>query len=285
MTGLTANDIGVAATTMSEVSAEHAWRVASVLDADDDLTDGRPLPLLWHWAFFTPPVPTAELGLDGHPSLPGDGPTAGLPRRMWAGGRIRTEAPLLVGRPAIRRSEVVSAERKSGRSGDLLVVTARHRVEQDGRTVLTEEQDLIYRQPPSTPMPMPVPDPSMGADERGSAAAGGWSERFVADPVTLFRYSAVTFNSHRIHYDPAYAIEEEGYPGLVVHGPLTATLLAESARRRGRSAMAPASFEFRAAAPLFGGVPFTLIGRPDGTGVGLTAVRNDSTVAMTARLA
>ena len=270
MVDLTAEDIGAAAARYCEMSAEHAQKVAAVLDADDELSNESALPLLWHWAFFTPAVPTAALGPDGHPPLPADGPTADLPRRMWAGGRVQQHAPLILGQPATRRSSITSAERKSGRSGDLLVVTARHEIEQSGHVVLTEEQDLIYRSVSALAVESPV------GDERPQAPESGWADRVNADSVLLFRYSAVTFNSHRIHYDEHFVTADEGYPGLLVHGPLTATLLAESARRRG---LAGTSFSYRASAPLFAGTPFTLIGDHADSGVSIKAIRNDGTVA------
>jgi 3-methylfumaryl-CoA hydratase len=272
---LTVEDLGLDASTTAELSVEHARRLAAVLDADDDLQPGSPLPLLWHWAYFTPAAPTSALGADGHPALAADGPTAGLPRRMWAGGRIEQLAPIELSEPATRRTKVARAEQKSGRSGDLLVVSLAHEIEQGGRRVLTEEQDLVYRAAPTEPTPAPE------GDERPATSDGGWADAVRVEPPMLFRFSAVTFNSHRIHYDRAYATGEEGYPGLVVHGPLTAILLAESARRRGATA---SSFRFRAVAPLFASTPFTLVGRPDADGTALEAVRNDGTTAMTARL-
>ena len=275
MVELSADDIGVATEATSEVSLEHATRVSAVFDAGDDLRSGSPLPFLWHWAFFTPAVPTCALGHDGHPTLPANGPTAGLPRRMWAGGRVHAHAPIVIGDPATRRSRVERANRKAGRSGELLVVTAVHEIEQDDRLVLTEEQDLVYLARSEAPTAEPT------GDERPPAPTGGWADEVRVDPATLFRFSAVTFNSHRIHYDLPYAMTEEGYPALVVHGPLTALLLAESARRRGR---AGSTFSFRASAPLFATSPFTLVGIPDDDGVALQAVRNDGAVSMTARL-
>lgn len=272
---LTASDIGVAAVTTSELSVDHARRVGAVLDADVDLSAGTALPLLWHWTFFAPPVPTGALGVDGHPSLPVGGPTTGLPRRMWAGGRVHAHGELVVGEPATRRSQVVSATRKSGRSGDLLVVTAAHEIEQGGRVVIAEEQDLVYLSAPASPVAAPI------GNDRPDAPRGGWSDAVGVDPLTLFRFSAVTFNSHRIHYDLPYATNVEGYPGLVVHGPLIAIQLAESVRRRGRRG---SKFSFRASAPLFADTPFAVVGDPDTDGVSLSAVRNDSAVAMTARL-
>ena len=250
-TQLSADDIGVAEVT-TEISAEHAGKVAAVLDATDALPTGAELPLLWHWAFFTPAVPTAGLGRDGHPALPAQGPTAGLPRRMWAGGRVQTHSPLVIGTSATRRSRVASAERKSGRSGELLVVTAIHEISQDGRVAITEEQDLIYRTATGAQIESPA------GSHHPEVPPDGWCDEVTLGAVTLFRFSAVTFNSHRIHYDVPYATGEEGYPGLVVHGPLTAILLAESARRRSRPG---SSFSFRATSPLFADTPFTLVGR------------------------
>jgi hydroxyacyl-ACP dehydratase HTD2-like protein with hotdog domain len=274
MTGLRIEDVGAAPEAISTIAAEHTARVAATLDVAAPV-EGQPLPLLWHWAFFTPTAPSAGLGADGHPRIGAEAATTGLPRRMWAGGRVRQAHPLVVGERAVRRSDVIAAERKSGRSGDLLVVTARHEVEQGGRVVLVEEQDLVYRAP--SPSPLPLPD----AGPAPEPPAGGWVDERSLTPPVLVRYSAVTFNAHRIHYDLAYAQDEEGYPALVVHGPLTATLLAESARRRGWSG---SSFEFRASAPLFAPSTVHLVGRCEAALVELQAVRNDGTVAMTATL-
>jgi 3-methylfumaryl-CoA hydratase len=274
-TVLTTEAIGHAAVTTSQMPVEHAQRVAAVLDAPDQLLAGDALPLLWHWAFFLAAVPTAELGADGHPALPTEGPASHLPRRVWAGGRLHCQGPLVLGEPATRRSSVVHAERKHGRSGELLIVTARHEIEQRGNTVLTEEQDLVYRAASHEAVNAP------GGAEHIFAPERGWNEERCLDAVALFRFSAVTFNSHRIHYDLPYATGTEHYSGLVVHGPLTAMLLAESARRRSR---AGSSFEFRASAPLFADIPFTLVGEDDARGVNLRAIRNDGSVAMSGRL-
>ena len=271
---ITAADLGLEPV-RAELSVAHARRLAATLDVAEDLAEGSPVPLLWHWAFFVPDAPTTALGADGHPRLPDAAPTAGLPRRMWAGGRVRSHGELLLGRPAERRSEVVRAERKSGRSGELLVVTVAHEVRQDGELRISEEQDLIYRAASSEATPAPE------GDEQPEVPPGGWCDRLAVGPPMLFRYSALTFNSHRIHYDEPYATAVEGYPGLVVHGPLTATLLVESARRNGRSGD---RFSFRAAAPLFADLPFTIVGAPGDDGVRLEALRNDGQVAMSAEL-
>lgn len=270
--GMTVDDVGMGRSVESELSVEHARRQAATLDADVRIDLETPLPLLWHWAFFAPAVPTTRLGHDGHPTLRSDGPTAGLPRRMWAGGRVSLDGTLLAGVPATRRSAVARAERKSGRSGDLLLVTVEHEITQRDRVVLNEVQQLIYRDAGTVTR---YPE----GDEMATAPEGGWADVVVMDPVRLFRFSALTFNSHRIHYDRTYANVEEGYPDLVVHGPLTALLLAESCRRRSYHAR---SFEFRASAPLFAGSPFTLSGEPSEGHVALNAVRTDGAVAMSA---
>jgi 3-methylfumaryl-CoA hydratase len=273
---LTIEDLGLAPLTASEISAEHALRLAATLDVATPPVEGTPLPLLWHWAYFTPAVPTAGLGPDGHPRLPAGAPTARYPRRMWAGGRVSLVAPLVVGRPAERHSTVLRTKETSGRSGDLLVVTLEHRYRQGGADAVVEEQDLVYR---AAGPPVPLPE----GDEVAAAPDGGWSVRRQLAPTTLFRFSALTFNTHRIHYDEPYATGEEGYPGLVVHGPLTAVLLAEAARQAmGREV---SSFDFRATAPLFAGLPFDLVGQPgEGGAIDSRAVRNDGQTAMAATI-
>lgn len=271
MTDVDVAALGLPREVSSDLPVEHASKLAVTLDLPADVADGAALPLLWHWAYFTPEVPTAELGPDGHPVIPAGGPTEGLPRRMWAGGRVRSHAPLRLGRQAVRRSSVLRADHKAGRSGALLVVTLEHRILQAGELVRTEEQDLVYRAPDAgAPAPAGAPV---------ELPAGDWSEARALDPVTLFRFSAVTFNSHRIHYDLPYATGFEGYPGLVVHGPLTAMLLFDAGQRR--LAGEATSFEFRATAPLFAGTPFTVSGQGDE----VRAVRADGVVSMSARIA
>jgi 3-methylfumaryl-CoA hydratase len=192
---------------------------------------------------------------------------------MWAGGHVATRLPLIIGTPALRRTSVLAAERKTGRSGELLVVRFGHTYLQHRRTTIVERQDVVYMAP-GPPVPEPV------GDHAEPAPPGGWADRISPGPVTLFRFSAVTFNAHRIHYDAGYARTVEGYPGLVVHGPLTAMLLAGSVpRHTGRE---PEEFSFRAVAPLFADLPCTLTGAPKGPELELTAVRNDGRTAMRA---
>lgn len=273
--GLTSATLGSAETAASSLSAEHAQRLAAFLDADIHIEHGDVLPLLWHWAFFAPVIRSSDVGHDGHARLPGDGPTAGLPRRMWAGGQVVASGMLRSGVDAVRRTTLASATRKTGRSGPLLLVTLEHEIEQDGRVVITERQDLIYR-PGGSTMPVPVPGPAV------EAPAGGWIDEHVMDAVRLFRFSALTFNSHRIHFDREYTVNEEGYPGLVVHSPLTALLLGEACRRR---TGAIRSFSFRATAPHFADATFFLVGMPGNGATQLRAVRCDGAVAMEASAA
>ena len=191
---------------------------------------------------------------------------------MFAGAELRSHGGLRVGEPAVRHSSVRSAEEKSGRSGDLLVVSLDHRYTQRGETVLEERQDLVYRPASNAPTPRP--------DEGAAVPAALWSRSVRPDRPLLLRYSAVTFNAHRIHYDSQYARDEEGYPALVVHGPLTATLLADlAASGLGRPLE---TFRFRAEAPLFEGQELAVLGDPDGDGATLRAVRCDGVTAMSA---
>ena len=198
-----------------------------------------PLPPFAHQAHFWDVRPAAGLGRDGHPRLGGLVPDLGLPRRMWAGGRLEFHGALYAGRPAEKLSVREAVTRKEGRTGPLAFVTLRHEVRQDGRLAVTEWQDLVYRAEadPAAPRPAPAPAP------RGEAEAVAR----VFSPTDLFRYSALTMNGHRIHYDADYARDVEGYPGLVVHAPLLAQhlmLMAPPPLRR---------FAFRATAPLFAG--------------------------------
>lgn len=195
-----------------QLSRNLVSRIAATFDTQAP-AHGEELPWLWHWCFFNEPVACAGLGPDGHPALGGFMPPAHGRNRMWAGGRLEFLEPLRVGGEACRTTTIERIEEKHGRSGSLLFVTLRHEYAQDGVPCIREEQDIVYREP--TP-------PKLGAGEPLPEA--DWQEAVVPDPVLLFRYSAVTFNAHRIHFDWPYVTATEGYPGLVVHGPLTATL-------------------------------------------------------------
>lgn len=205
-----------------------------------DIAAGMPLPPFFHHCYFWDPVTPDGLGRDGHPARGDILPDLGLPRRMWAGGELQFNAPLVAGKPAEQRSVVEAVTRKQGRSGPLAFVCVRKDIAQDGDVRLTEWQDLVFRTEPEPDAPPPRP-PRAPTDE-----AMAETRRF--DTTLLFRYSALTFNGHRIHYDQTYAERVEGYPGLVVHGPLLAQLLMLMAERaQGRPL---ASVRYRATAPL-----------------------------------
>ncbi|RFU45146.1 MaoC family dehydratase N-terminal domain-containing protein [Paraburkholderia sp. DHOC27] len=227
----------------------------------DQVDAGNSVPPLWHWLYFLPVSPLAEAGPDGHPERGGFLPPVPLPRRMWAGGRLTFHAPLQVGERAVRTSTIVNIEDKTGRSGRLVFVTVQHDIEVAGELRIEEEHDIVYRDAPQAGAAAPR------AEVKATLAPAGetWARTVHADPVMLFRYSALTFNSHRIHYDYPYVTEVEGYPGLVVHGPLIATLLVDLVRRELPDAVLQ-SFSFKALRPTFGDHPFTVCGKPSDDG-------------------
>ncbi|MBM7061736.1 MaoC family dehydratase N-terminal domain-containing protein [Pseudomonas sp. UL073] len=210
---------------------------------------GSALPPLWQWAFFQPAVDEAGLGADGHPARGGFLPPADDRNRMWAGSEVEFLAPLQVGSAAVRRTCIENIEEKHGRSGALLFVSLRHEYFQNDVLALRERQDIVYREPSP---------PKLGGGE--PAALGDWNETVVPTPTLLFRYSAVTFNGHRIHYDWPYVTETEGYPGLVVHGPLIATLMLRAFCRAHPQARVR-RFSHRGQRPLIAPQPFQLSGR------------------------
>lgn len=251
--------------------------MAATLDLEEKWPrDGDPVPPLWHWMFFPSRARQSELGGDGHPALGGFMPAIGPARRMFAGSSIRFIAPLRVGDHVRRDSRIVAIERKEGRSGPLVFVRIEHALSTDVREVIVETQTIVYRQSETGTAASP---PRAQIDNRP------WRRSITPDPVLLFRYSALTFNGHRIHYDRPYATGVEGYPGLVVHGPLIATLLADLARREtgGREISA---FSFRAASPLYATAPFLLAGEPseDGSGAQLLAASDSGDLAMEAHI-
>lgn len=241
-----------------EVCAAPVAALAATLDRDDPApAEGDELPLLWHWLFFLPLYRQSDVGPDGHAKRGGFLPPVQLPRRMWAGGRFTFTAPLRVGERIARRSQIVDVTAKEGRSGPLVFVVVRHEVSNAGGIAIVEEHDIVYRgaATPGERAPASAPAPADAA----------WSREIRPDPVLLFRYSALTFNGHRIHYDRSYVTETEGYPGLVVHGPLIATLLTDLLRRKRPDARV-AAFWFRAVSPLFDTAPFFVRGQPSAEG-------------------
>ena len=235
--------IGREETARDLVTAAPLAGLAATLDRDDPPpAAGDALPPLAHWLYFLPRHRQSELGPDGHARRGGFLPPVPLPRRMWAGGRFEFRQPLRVGDEIVRRSRIVDVRHKRGRSGDLVFVLVRHEVSRDGRVALTEEHDIVYRDATRA-------DTAVPAGTRAPHPAT-WQRDVTPDDVLLFRYSALTFNGHRIHYDRRYATTIEGYPGLVVHGPLQATLLTDLVRRELPGATI-ARFTFRAVRPLF----------------------------------
>ena len=222
------------------------------------LTAGDPLPLLHHWLYFWDVKPPAGLGADGHPAKGRFLPPIPLPRRMWAGGRLSFHQPLVLGSRVTRTSTITAITQKTGRTGALVFVTVRHELDGGAGLAVREEQDLVYREPAAGSLPLPVPQP---------APPVPWLETVDPDPVLLFRYSALTLNGHRIHYDRPYATGEEAYPALVVHGPLQATLLMRLAS--GNLAAPVTGIEYRGQQPAFDGIPLHVCGAPtaDGTEV------------------
>lgn len=255
---------------------ERVEALANTLDLDVAPRKGEALPPAWHWIFFNSIVRRSEIGHDGHPKLGGFIPDVGLPRRMWAGGRLLYLAPLPVGAEAERISEIASVTPKSGRAGKLVFVTVHHTISSGGKVCIEEEQDLVYREAPQPGAPAIAPQPA--------PSGAAWSEPFAPDPVVLFRYSALTSNGHRIHYDAPYAREEEGYPNLVVHGPLISTLL-QSLAGCAVPGKRLASFDFRAVSPLFVDRPFFIEAAKgeNGTDLDLWARGPEGELAMRAK--
>ena len=257
------------------ISPWPARAAAAMLDeTTTSLAAGAPLPPLWHWFYFLNTAPQAKLGSDGHPERGDFLPPIPMPRRMFAGARLRFLRPLLIGQTATRSAVLRDVSMKSGRSGPLAFVTVAYRYEQEGIPCIEEEQDLVYRNPSRAAAP--VETQPTGPDPEGT-----FSQTVTPDPRLLFRFSALTFNAHRIHYDRPYAVDVEGYPGLLVHGPLTAILLMQLARRG--SSQPVREFSFRGKAPLFDLAPFRLIATPSTDAIGLEAVGPDGQAAMTAQ--
>jgi 3-methylfumaryl-CoA hydratase len=250
--------------------------LSATLDRDDPpFGAGTGVPPLGHWLYFLPMARHSEIGPDGHPRRGGFLPPVPLPRRMWAGSRLTFHQALRVGDEISRISTIKDVSVKHGRSGALVFVTVRHEIAAAHGLAITEEHDIVYRDNPQPGAASPAP--------QAAPANPGFSRDIVPDPVLLFRYSALTFNGHRIHYDRSYATQVEGYPGLIVHGPLIATLLLDLLRREMPQAVV-AAFAFRSVKPLFDTSSFCVHGRVDSDGktVRLWAQDVDGWLAMEA---
>ena len=270
------------------VTAVPLAALSATLDREDPAPQpGTEVPPLWHWLYFAPLVRQSEIGPDGHARRGGFLPPVPLPRRMWAGGRLEFMHALRVGDEITRRSRIVKVDAKAGRSGALVFVTVRHEVSTARGLALTEEHDIVYR---DVPPPGAPGGPGLAAGVAPAPQAAATDESFARevapDAVLLFRYSALTFNGHRIHYDRSYVTQVEGYPGLVVHGPLIATLLLDLLRREQPQACVR-RFAFTALRPVFDIHRFTVCGRfePDSTtrSATLWARDHEGFVAMQAR--
>ena len=249
--------------------------LTATLDRDDPPTaPADALPPCWHWLYFLPIHRQSEIGPDGHPKRGGFLPPVPLPRRMWAGSQLQFLAPLRVGQAISRTSRIADVRMKEGRTGPLVFVNVDHEIRADGELAIVERHDIVYRDNPKPGDPVPAPQPAPND--------AAWTRDIVPDDVLLFRYSALTFNGHRIHYDRKYVTEVEGYPGLIVHGPLIATLLLDLLRRNLPDAAVKA-FSFRAVKPLFDIAPFKVCGRQeDAETVKLWARTPDGHLAMEA---
>jgi len=282
MNAMTSSDlarwIGRTETVEDVVTATPYAALSATLDrAPERPAAGTPLPPLWHWLYFLPLYRQSEVGPDGHAKRGGFLPPVPLPRRMWAGSQFEFSQPLRVGDRIRRVSTIADVTEKSGRSGALVFVKVRHEITANDQPApsIIEFHDIVYREAtkPGDVAPPPKPAP----------ASSAWQKHWVPDDVLLFRYSALTFNGHRIHYDRKYVTEVEGYPGLIVHGPMIATLLLDLLRSQRPDAVVR-RYEFRAVRPLFDIHSFDVCGEPsaDGKSVRLWAKDHEGWLAMDA---
>ena len=276
--------IGKTEERFDQVTVSPLARTSATLDRDDPRpASGDAVPLLWHWLYFLPEEKRSELKEDGHGKLGGFLPPIPLPRRMWAGSRLDHIKPLRVGENIRRVSEVKDVTYKEGRSGKLVFVLVYHDVFGEDGLAIHEEHDIVYREMPAPGTPS-VTDPAT----RPAPSEAQWTWTIDPDIALLFRYSALIFYAHRIHYDHAFTTEVEGYPGLIVHGPLLATLMLELCRREMPEEQF-SRFEFRAQSPIFMDHPFVVAGAPSDDGKtatvwgtdpdGGTAMRGETTIA------
>jgi 3-methylfumaryl-CoA hydratase len=254
------------------VTPSLAERFNATFNLTDDTANGATAPLLIHLCLAPPAAPTSGLGPDGHPARGGFLPPVPLPRRMWAGGAFTFHNDIHIGETVTRRSRIQDVVVKQGRTGTLCFVTVNHEFHSDGRHVITERHDIVYR----------GADAARAATKTASPAAHGTHRRVIyPSTALLFRYSALTFNGHRIHYDAPYVRNVEGYPGLIVHGPMQATMLVQfAADLRGKR---PTQFDFRSLSPIFDDGDFTLNAVEEHGGLKLWTSYIDGPVAMEAR--
>ena len=256
------------------ISLRHAQLMAATVDHPDPerIRNGERLPPLWHWIYFLAGLPSAELGRDGHPARGGFLPPVPLPNRMWAGGRVSFVQPLVIGSTGRKESSILSVDHKRGRSVNLVFVTVMHQLKSlAGELLIREEHDIVYKG--ATSAPQQVENPA-------SAHRGPPAKSFTPTSTTLFRYSALTFNGHRIHYDTDYCRAIEGYRNLVIHGPLTATMLAMLAEEV--SGRVIREFSYRGMAPAILGDSLGLYADSAGDRISLSATLGNGATCMQA---
>ncbi|MCB2079409.1 MAG: MaoC family dehydratase N-terminal domain-containing protein [Novosphingobium sp.] len=240
------------------IDAARSNALTAALGVATDFGNGDPMPLLHHWLNSWDVRSPADLGSDGHPAKGGFLPPVPLPRRMWAGGRLKFHQPLHFGESVTKTSTILKVSEKSGKSGQLVFVTVEHQLAGDNGLAVTEEQDLVYRE-------AAAPGSIKGPDGEGPEPQSTFHRTIFPDEVLLFRYSALTMNGHRIHYDLPYAKDEEAYPALVVHGPLMATCLVAMAQRELGGTLA--TFDFRGQSPAFCGTTLHVCGEKTDEGI------------------
>lgn len=256
------------------VTPRLAMGLNAVFDVSGELADGDAAPAGIHWCLAPDIVPMSQLGPDGHPARGDFLPPVPFPRRMWAGGELMSQGDFKVGDTVSRHSVIEDVLLKSGRSGEMIFVTVRHEYSTARGVALNERQDIVYRQ-------MDTQKPAGSIATPGDKPAADRTLSIFGDSVLLFRYSAITFNGHRIHYDQPYVTDEEGYPALIFHGPLQASYLLRMAID-GVNREAPLNFAFRSVSPLFGGEAITLNAKTDGTETQLWVSNAAGVTTMTA---
>jgi 3-methylfumaryl-CoA hydratase len=261
--------------TESKSDVATAWPVAALTATFDrsepEPVQGDAIPPGWHWLYFLEAKPPSELGPDGHPKRGGFLPPVPLPRRMWAGGRLDFRRPLYVGEALRRDSEILAVEPKHGKSGSLVFVTVRHTVFSGGELAVVEEHDIVYRDAAKAGDPAP--------QAKAAPASAQWRRELTPDAVMLFRFSALTFNGHRIHYDIDYAKHEEHYPGLIVHGPMQTLLMLDLCRRNDKRPVQ--KLDYRALHPVFHDASMTVNGNAAGDKIELWTANHAGSYAMT----
>lgn len=254
-----------------DITLFQARALAAALDNQTLPNKGDELPAFWEWMYFLPTPAASATGADGHPAKGGFLPPVPLPRRMWAAGSVERFKPLIIGEPATRTSTIESVELKEGSTGTLVFVNVKHDISQNDELCISQIQNIVYREAPTERAALP---PGKPAPDNADA-----SKQIQADPVLLYRFSALTYNGHRIHYDRDYAVNEELYPALVVHGPLLVTLLLELQRHE-LSDVSIKKFKFRAMRPTFDVNPFTVSLKRDGDALSLWSADHDGFTCM-----